>query len=142
MSSCFLRGRFAFAAVTVAFFVAAAGLRADEPPPGVLAFTIEVPAGKLSTKEVHDVVVTVSTDRGWDLKQDTSEKVLVYINKRKHEATVTYLISDKQVQAFCEGYATDGNGTRKGPEQPTGWLKNLNGDITKGLGKAAAGDKK
>jgi hypothetical protein len=139
-SSTFRRG---LAAAVVGMFLLAAGLRADAPPPGVLVFTIKVPEGKLSTKEVHDVVVTASTDRGWDLKDDSSERVTIYINKRKHEATVVYLISDKEVQAFCDGYATDGNGNRKGAEQPVGWIKNLNGDITKGLSKAAeTGDRK
>jgi len=129
------------AAAVATLSLSAASLRADEPPPGVLAFTIEVPAGKLSTKEVHDIVVPASTGHGWILKVDSAEKVVIYINKRKQEATVTYLISDKQVEAYCEGYATDGNGTRKGPEQPTSWLKNLKGDITKGLGKAASSEK-
>lgn len=134
--------RLGLAFALVAFLASTALLWADEPPPGVLAFTIDVPAGQLSTKEVHDVVAAASTDRGWSVKEDTAEKVVVYINKHKHEATVTYLISDKQVQAYCEGFATDGNGARKGPEQPAGWLKNLNGDITKGLGKASVSEKK
>jgi hypothetical protein len=141
MSSCTLRTRLGLASIVAAFVLATVGLRADELPAGVLAFSIEVPEGKLSTKEVHDVVVAASTDRGWEVKVDAAEKVVIYINKRKREATVTYLISDKQVQAFCDGYVTDGNGNRKGPEQPSGWLKNLNGDITKGLGKASANNK-
>jgi hypothetical protein len=142
MTSRTFRHRFAPILAAVAMVLAAAGLRADEAPPGVLAFTLEVPAGKLSTKEVHDVVVTASTDRGWSLKDDSTERVVVYINKHKHEATVVYLISDKQVQAYCEGYITDGNGKRTGVEQPTSWLKNLNGDITKGMGRAASANGK
>jgi len=120
------------------FALGAAGLRADEPPPGVLSFSVDVPAGKLSTKEVHDVVVFAATARGWALKEDNAERVVVFLTKHKHEATVTFLISDKQVQTYCDGYSTDGNGKHKAPEQPKNWLKNLQEDITKGVTTKAA----
>ena len=63
--------------------------------------------------------------------------MVIYLNNHGHEATVTYLITDKSVQAYCEGYKVDGNGNRKGTEQPSSWLKNLKNDITKLLNQAA-----
>jgi hypothetical protein len=125
--------RFGLAAMLMAFALAVSSVRADETPAGVMAFTVDVPAGKLSTKDVHDVVMAASIARGWGLKEDATEKVVIYLNHRKNEATVTYLISDKQVQAYCDGYATDGKGNRTGPKQPSGWLKYLREDITKNL---------
>ncbi len=131
------RFRFGFLLAALVLILAPSLVHADETPTGVLAFTVTVPEGKLSTKEVHDVVISASIAREWSVKEDGTERVVIYINHRKNEATVTYLISDKSVQAYCEGYATDGKGTRKGPEQPSGWLSNLKKDITAGLNKAA-----
>lgn len=132
-----LRSRLSLVLAAVTLFLTASVTRADETPAGALAFTLDVPAGKLSTKEVHDVVVSASIAREWTVKEDGTERVVIYLNHRKNEATVTYLISDKQVQAYCEGYATNGKGTRKGAEQPTGWLNNLKKDISKGLNSQA-----
>jgi len=131
------RIRLGFLLAAVTLFLAPGLSRADETPAGALAFSLDVPAGKLSTKEVHDVVVAASVARQWSVKEDGAERIVIYLNHRKNEATVTYLISDKLIQAYCEGYATDGKGTRKGPEQPTGWLNNLKKDISKGLNTAA-----
>ena len=51
-------------------------------------------------------------------------------------------MSTKQIVAYCEGYATDGKGTRKGPEQPKGWLNYLKEDLQKALNNAVYLDKK
>lgn len=129
--------------VTAAFcFVAGSVRAADQQPVGQLAYTIPVPAGKLSLQQVHDIVMAAAVGRAWGVKEDAKDRIVIYLNHRKNEATVTFLISEKDVTAYCEGYATDGKGTRKGPEQPKGWLKYLNEDITKGLNKAAFVDKK
>lgn len=120
----------------VALALAPTVARADKPA-GALAFTVTVPAGKLSVQEVHDAVLAASINRQWEVKEDSTERIVIYLNHRKNEATVTYLVSDKSVEAYCEGYATNGKGVRKKPEQPSGWLKNLKEDIGKQLNLAA-----
>lgn len=132
-----------FLAVILACFFSPAFLHAaDAPPPGVLAFTIEVPGDKLSSEDVTNLVHKAAKGRGWIIKDSSSAQTTTYLNHRKNEATVTYLVTAKQIVAYCEGYATDGNGKRKGPEQPRGWLKFLKEDLLKGLNDAVYLDKK
>ncbi len=129
-----LRLRFGLIAVLAGLILTTVGARAD----GISVFFVDVPSDKLSVKDVHDVVVAASIGRGWTIKSDDTAKVIIYLNHRKHEATVTYLISEKQVNTFSDGYALDGKGNRKKPEQPEGWLQYLKEDITRGLQNKAA----
>ena len=104
---------------------------------GPLAFTIPVPEGRVSLKQVHAAVLQGAIGREWNVKQDTETKVIIYLLHRRNEATVTFLISATSVEAYCVGYAVDKAGNRKKPEQPEGWLNNLRQDITKGINEAA-----
>lgn len=104
---------------------------------GPLAFTIPIPEGRVSLKQVHAAVLQGAIGREWGVKQDTETRVIIYLLHRKNEATVTFLISEKSVEADCVGYAVDKSGNRKNPEQPEGWLRNLRQDITKGINEEA-----
>ncbi len=106
---------------------------------GPLAFTITVPEGKLSLKQVHDAVIKAALAREWSVKEDNETKVVIYLLHRKNEATVTFLITEKSVEAYCVGYVVDKNGNRKKPEQPTGWLGYLKKDINKAITEAGYG---
>jgi hypothetical protein len=133
-----LRLRLGLFAVLAGLILSAAGVRADDKPAGASVFYVNVPSDKLSAKDVHDVVVAASIGRGWTVKSDDTAKVVIYLNHRKHEATVTYVISEKRVDTYSDGYVLDGNGNRKKPEQPESWLKYLKEDITRGLQNKAA----
>ncbi len=126
-----------FAAVAVAPILRAADDASSEMGP--LAFTISVPEGKLSLKQIHDAVVRASIAREWSVKEDNETKVIVYLLHRKNEATVTFQITEKSVEAYCVGYEVDKSGNRKKPEQPTGWLNYLKKDITKAITEASYG---
>ncbi len=104
---------------------------------GPLAFTISVPEGKLTLKQIHDAVIRAAIGREWSVKEDNDTKVVVYLLHRKNEATVTFQITEKSVEAYCAGYAVDKNGQRKKPEQPAGWLNYLKKDITKAITEAS-----
>lgn len=122
-----------FAAALTGVCLLASPLRAagtDDPGIGVLAFTIPVPAGK-SAAEVQTAVVTAAMGRGWAVKSSTEEKVVIYLFRHKNEATVTFLLSAKAIEAHCIGYKVDKNtGQHIKPEQPEGWLGYLKGDLT------------
>ncbi|QBK04483.1 hypothetical protein DW355_06510 [Hylemonella gracilis] len=127
------------AAVSAALLLPIASVHATETPEGELAFSINVPSDQLTVQDVHKVVVMASMGRDWNIKEDSEGRVVIYLNHRGSEATVTYLISDKQIQAYCVGYRTYNLGTineNRTPSQPKGWLGNLNRDITKGLQQA------
>jgi hypothetical protein len=104
---------------------------------GLLAFTIPVPEGKLTLKQIHDAVLRGVLNREWTVKEDNETKLVAYLLHRKNEATVTFQLTEKSVEAYCLGFEVDKNGTRKKPEQPTGWLKFLKKDITKAITEAA-----
>jgi hypothetical protein len=104
---------------------------------GPLAFTVNVPEGKVSLKEVHTAVVTAAMGRKWTIKEDNDTKVVIYLLHRGRDATVTFLISEKSIEAYCVGYVVDKTGNRKKPDKPDGWLNNLKQDITKLINAAA-----
>lgn len=116
---------------------------AEETPAGELAFRIDVPSDHLTVQELHKVVVMASLGRNWNIKEDSKGRVVIYLDHRGSEATVTYLISDKLIQAYCVGYRTytsmsGGVKTEsKVSAQPKGWLGNLKKDITTGLQQTA-----
>jgi hypothetical protein len=122
---------------TVLFFLFStiSALAADTPA-GTLAFTVYVPGDKLSQDDITMIVRRVSIRRGWTIKETDSDRTVIYLNQRKNEATVTYLVTRKEITAYCEGYATNGSGVRRGPEQPTGWLGFLKKDLGKALDEA------
>jgi hypothetical protein len=142
MSFTSLLPRIGLLAAALFCFAAAPVRGADQQVAGQLAYTIAVPAGKLTVQQVHDIVMAAAVGRAWGVKEDAKDRIVIYLNHRKNEATVTFLITENDISAYCEGYATDGKGNRKGPEQPKGWLKYLHEDITKGLNKAAFVEKK
>lgn len=123
-------------------FVLAGLSRADITNPGPLAFRVDVPGERLTAADIRDIILRASIGRAWEVKEDAENRIVIYLSHRKNEATVTYEFDAKQISAYCEGYATNGKGVRKGPEQPTGWLKFLKKDITKGLNEAAFLQKK
>ncbi len=132
-------------AISVGLLLPISQAHADETPAGELAFSIDVPQSQsqLTIQEIHNVVVMASMGRTWTVKEDRADRVVVYLNHRGSEATVTYLISDKSIQAYCEGYrtySTMAGGVKTESRvsvQPKGWLSNLQKDITAGLQRAA-----
>lgn len=132
----------------IALFALAAGpatraVAADHGPndPGQLAFTIPVPAGRVSLKQVHDAVLKAAIGRGWTVQKDQDMKIVIHLLHRRYDATVTFQITDKNIQAFCIGYKVNREGQRVKPEQPRSWLRYLQRDITKALNTAAYLDK-
>ncbi len=109
---------------------------AEDKPAGNFAFNVPVAEGKLTLKEIHDIVLNASIARGWEVKEDTDAKIVIHHNRHKHDATVTYLITDRAIDAYCEGYKVDKHGVRKGPDNPQGWLEYLSRDIRKELDAA------
>ena len=125
------------ALVACAVFPVNAAVAADEPDIGPVVFTVAVPHDKVSLKQAHDAVVRAALGREWTVKDDHEKKVVIHLLHRKNEATVTFLITDESIEAHCVGYAVDKAGNREKPEQPTGWLKYLERDITKAINQAA-----
>lgn len=116
---------------------------ADHGPaePGPLAFTVLIPQGRVSLKLVHDAVLRAAVKRGWLIKENQDMRVVIHLLRHRYEATVTFLISDKSVKAFCVGYKVDRHGQRLKPEQPKSWLGFLQRDISKDINTAAYGGK-
>lgn len=107
---------------------------AQPAPAGQRAFTIDAP--NHGADRIHDVVVGAAMGRGWTVRTNEPDRVEIYLNHRKVEATVTFQIAKDSVTAYCEAYAVDRKGVREHPEQPTRWLNNLHLDIARSLGIA------
>lgn len=98
---------------------------------GPLVFTIPVPAGRVSLKQVHDAVVRAAIGRDWNIVKDQDMRVVIHLLHRKMDATVTFEITKQDIRAYCVGYKVKSDGERVKPELPRGWLRYLQRDIRK-----------
>lgn len=96
-----------------------------------LAFSITLPEGRTTIRDLHNYVIRAALNREWTIQQEETERVVIHLLHRKQEATVTFLITDHSVDAYCVGYQVDNAGERKAPVQPTRWLNYLKADIAK-----------
>lgn len=98
--------------------------------------TVEVPSG-LTANEVKEAIIMTLAGREWGVKERTDTQVVGYLKHRSNEAKVTLIYTTEKVDIYCVGWAIKkSTGERKGPEQPKGWLKYLQGDLTKKLNTA------
>lgn len=120
--------RFLRTALLATFGMLAGAVASRAAPAGELAFTIDLPAGR-SLADIGNTLVVISSARTWNIKERADDRLVIQLVHRKVDATVTYLISEQKILAYCEGYQVDGNGKRGKPEQPARWLKYLQEDI-------------
>lgn len=112
----------------------AAGALADNDL-GQSAGAVVVPSG-VTASEVQDAIVMALSGRQWGIKAKTDERVVGYLKHRSNEATVTLIYNNSKIDLYCVGWQIDKKtGAREKPEQPKGWLKNLQVDITKNLNR-------
>lgn len=128
--------RLSFLVAALFCFSPASSFAADNAA-GPLAFTVSVPQ-TVSVQQAHDVVVSVSRARKWIVKEDAPDHVVIYLNHRGVEATVTYTITGQDVNVYCDAYKVDSKGAHVAPTQATRWLKYLHEDITARIAKLAA----
>lgn len=105
---------------------------------GQLFTTIPVPTG-VQEEAVKEVLIRALAGRQWTLQSKEGDRVVGYLKHRRNEAQVTFIYTASQIQVFCKGWQIDKRtGAREKPEQPTGWLKFLQKDITRMLTEKAA----
>ncbi len=98
---------------------------------GEHAGTVTAPEG-LSQDDVKDAVVAALSGRRWGVRSTTDDRVTAYLRHRGNEATVTLIYDATKVDLYCVGWKIDKKtGERQKPEQPKGWLKNIQADIMK-----------
>lgn len=98
---------------------------------GELIATIQVPAG-FTKAEVQEAIASTLLGRQWGVKSKEDGSVVGYLKHRSNEAKVTLIYDTTKVELFCIGWQIDKKtGVREKPEQPKGWLKNIQNDLTK-----------
>lgn len=98
---------------------------------GDLIATIPVPTG-FSSEEVQEAIVATLLGRLWGVKSKDDGRVVAYLKHRSNEAKVTLVYDASKVELYCVGWQIDKKtGVREKPEQPKGWLKNIQADLTK-----------
>jgi hypothetical protein len=104
---------------------------------GTLFGSVVVPA-KVSQSELHEAIIATLLGREWTIQSKKDGEVVGYLKHRSNEATVTLAYDTSRVQIFCVGYQINKKtGAREKPEQPTGWLKNIQSDLSKNLNRIA-----
>lgn len=103
----------------------------DIPETGELVATVQVPSG-FTEAEVQEAIVATLLGRQWGVKSKDGGRVIAYLKHRSNEAKVTLVYDTVKVELFCIGWEIDKKtGVREKPELPKGWLKNIQGDLTK-----------
>lgn len=98
---------------------------------GDLVATVAVPSG-FTAAEVQEAIVATLAGRQWGVKSREEGTVVGYLKHRSNEAKVTLVYDTATVKLYCIGWQIDKKtGVREKPEQPKGWLKNIQGDLTK-----------
>lgn len=98
---------------------------------GELVATVAVPSG-FSSAEVQEAIVASLAGRQWGLKAREEGTVIGYLKHRSNEAKVTFKYDTSKVDLYCIGWQVHKKtGVREKPELPSGWLKNLQADLTK-----------
>ncbi len=122
-------------ATTASAAAATTSATASTDEKGALFGSVAVPAG-LSKSDVQDAIVGALLGREWGVKSKADGTVVAYLKHRSNEATVTITYDTAKVDIYCVGYQIDKKtGVREKPEQPTGWLKNIQGDLTKNFNR-------
>lgn len=104
---------------------------------GTLFSSVVVPA-KVSQSEVQEAIVATLLGREWTIQSKKDGEVVGYLKHRSNEATVTLAYDTSRVQIYCVGYQINKKtGAREKPEQPTGWLKNIQSDLGKNFNRIA-----
>lgn len=119
------------------FIGLATAVAAWAAPAGELAFAVDLPPAYTSLAEVGNTVAATVARRSWKVKEQSADRIVINLVHRGVDATVTFVVVDKKLLAYCEGYSINSSGKRGKPEQPTGWLRNLQSDLNKTLPTAA-----
>ncbi len=136
MNTSFGLVRHALAAVIFSL-VASVGWAADSGDLGEATGSVSIPSG-LSRAQVRTAAEQALIGRQWDVKSKADDRVVGYLKHRSNEATLTLVLTDTQVEIFCVGWQVDKKtGVREKPEQPTGWIKYIKGDLTKIMARAS-----
>lgn len=111
--------------------------RAAQDDRGTFFASVPVPSA-VSKSELPDILVAVLQGREWGVKSKADGAVVGYLKHRSNEATVTLAYDGTKVDIYCVGYQIDKKtGERVKPEQPKGWLKNIQSDLTKRFNRGA-----
>jgi hypothetical protein len=111
--------------------VVAVGSAAETSELGQHAGNVPVPAG-LTRAQLQIAAEQALLGRQWEVKSKSDDRVVGFLKHRGIEATLTLVLTDGQVEIYCVGWQVNKkSGAREKPEQPTGWIKYIKGDLTK-----------
>lgn len=125
-------------ALFLGFLASPSSRAADTDDKGTHYSTVPVPAG-YTKADVRDIAVATLIGREWTIQSKADDSVVGHIQHRGQEAIVTLLFDDKAVQIYCQGWKIDKTTlAREKPELPTRWLRYIEADLIKSLGKKPA----
>lgn len=107
----------------------------DTEERGELFATMSVPAD-FTMANVQEAIVNTLIGRQWGVKSKDEGLVVGYLKHRSNEAKVTLVYDTTKVEIYCVGWQINKKtGAREKPEQPKGWLKNIQNDLTKNFNR-------
>jgi hypothetical protein len=128
-----LRGSLVASVLALGLLAVSSVRAAEAEDKGEHFVDVPVPEG-LSASDVKEAIVATLLGRQWGVKSKSDSEVVGYLKHRSNEATVTMVYDNSKVGIYSVGFAINKKtGERKKPEQPLGWLKNLQQDLVRHL---------
>lgn len=109
--------------------------RSKEEAYGNLVITAPI-AKPLALEEAKRVVIATAVGREWRIVSAEGNKVVANLTHRRHDATLTFVISDSQIRVFSESYRLDRNQNRVKREDPPNWIRNIDRDLNRRIAEA------
>ncbi len=88
----------------------------------------------LSPKEVEEVMTLTLRSRGWTVVQQSPQEVVGKLDHRSFDAKTTLKVDGNLIKILSDSYFK-GEGGKREPGIPKGWLENLQKDLQRRLGE-------
>jgi hypothetical protein len=104
-----------------------------------LVLTVRAAPALSSVEQMREIARRTAIHREWQVIGDYPRENLLVLNlvHRRSDSTL-YLVYDAEtVRFYSDSWQLDRQGNRRGRAEPTGWLRNLERDLTRNLALAA-----
>jgi hypothetical protein len=115
----------------VPFFAmqASGSATAEHKDYGDVVLRLTVP-GAPSMDDLQDTIVTTALRREWNLLSREDGKVVIQLIHRNHDSKLTFIYDEDQIQVYSMSYRLTRDGRRLKRDNPTGWIRNLEKDLS------------
>ncbi|MCC5838605.1 MAG: hypothetical protein JJT96_00660 [Opitutales bacterium] len=104
-----------------------------------LVLTVRAAPALDSAGQMREIVRRTAIHREWQVIGDHPGENLLVLNlvHRRSDSTLYLVYDEETVRFYSDSWQLDRQGNRRGRAEPTGWLRNLDRDLTRNIALAA-----